>query len=239
MLIPSTITARRIRRYTSTWYIHPTTHKHDFEPMDGRGRYIFQPPQCQAVNPSRWSTLAPPFTGRPPPFGGTTGQVHDRIVEKMREVLYEKQIPTYLDTNAARLLEGARSEFLRLNLDKRSICSLGEKSALVATWAGTVKTTTLALWLRNVGYTAVVHHGFLEVEKKSTDLSVESALRDIAEITPDLSRISRSGLERCMSEKFHRYLSSDLLYEDVVTSVVDLAAMPQLAESIIGANCSS
>ena len=62
MLIPSTITARRTRRYTSTWYIHPTTHKHDFEPMDGRGRYIFQPPQCQAVNPSRWSTLPPPFT---------------------------------------------------------------------------------------------------------------------------------------------------------------------------------
>ena len=62
MLIPSTITARRTCGYTSTWYIHPTTHKHDFEPMDGRGRYIFQPPQCQAVNPSRWSTLPPPFT---------------------------------------------------------------------------------------------------------------------------------------------------------------------------------
>ena len=65
MLIPSTITARRTRRYTSTWYIHPTAHKHDFEPMDGRGRYIFQPPQCQAVNPSRWSTLPPPFTSLP------------------------------------------------------------------------------------------------------------------------------------------------------------------------------
>ena len=59
MLIPSTITARRTRGYTSTWYIHPTTRKHDFEPMDGRGRSIFQPPQCQAVNPSRWSTLPP------------------------------------------------------------------------------------------------------------------------------------------------------------------------------------
>ena len=47
MLIPSTITARRTRRYTSTWYIHPTTHKHDFEPMNGGGRYIFQPPQVR------------------------------------------------------------------------------------------------------------------------------------------------------------------------------------------------
>ena len=35
MLIPSTITARRTRRYTSTWYIQSTTHKHDFEPLDG------------------------------------------------------------------------------------------------------------------------------------------------------------------------------------------------------------
>ena len=178
-------------------------------------------------------------TGRPPPFGGTTGQVHDRIMEKMREVLYEKQVPAYLDPTAMRLLEGARSEFLRLHLDTRSICSVGDKSALVATWAGTVKTTTLALWLRNMGYTASVHHGFLEVENKSVDTPLESALRDIAESPPDVSRISLPGLEQCMSEKFHRYLSTDLLYEDAITSVVDLAAMPQLAKSIVGANCST
>ena len=41
MIIPSTITARRTRRYTSTWYIHPTTRKHDFEPMDGGGGTFF------------------------------------------------------------------------------------------------------------------------------------------------------------------------------------------------------
>ena len=125
-------------------------------------------------------------TGRPPPFGGTTGQVHDRIIKKMRGVLSESQIPVYLDSVAARLLEGARSEFLRLKLDSHSICSLGDKSSLVATWTGTIKTTTLALRLRNMGYTASVHHGFLEVEAKSTDKSVESALRDISESPPGL-----------------------------------------------------
>ena len=125
----------------------------------------------------------------------------------MRDVLAEKEIPGYLDGVAARLLDGARSEFLRLNLDKRSICSLGEKSAFVATWTGTVKTTTLALLLRNMGYTASVHHGFLEVENKSADKSVESALQSIAESSAELSRISLPGLEQCMSEKFHRGLS--------------------------------
>ena len=145
-------------------------------------------------------------TGRPPPFGGTGGQVHDRIIETMRDVLAEKEIPAYLDGVAARLLEGARSEFLRLNLDNYSICSLGEKNALVATWTGTVKTTTLALLLRNLGYTASVHHGFLEVESKSTDLPVESALRGIAESTQDMNRISLPGIEEYMAEKFHHYL---------------------------------
>ena len=81
--------------------------------------------------------------------------------------------------------------------------------------------------------------GFLEVENKSADKPLESALRDIAESPPDVSRISLPGLEQCISEKFHRYLSTDLLYEDAITSVVDLAAMPQLAKSIVGANCST
>ena len=104
---------------------------------------------------------------------------------------------------------------------------------MVATWAGTIKTYTLALLLKNMGYGATVHHGFLEVENRTTDLFLESALRDISESPRDLTRTSLPGLEERMSERFHCYLSSELLYEDAVTSVVDLAAMPQLAENII------
>ena len=171
--------------------------------------------------------------GRPPPFGGTTGQVHDRIIEEMRAVLSGSEIPEYLDGVAARLLESARSEFKRLNLDRCSICTLGEKSTLIATWAGTIKTSTLGLRLKDMGYSPVVHHGFLEVEHKSTDLPVDLALRNIADSPQDVSQTSLPGLEQCMSERFHRYLSRDLLFQDAFTSVVDLAAMPQLVKSII------
>ena len=44
MVMPSTSTALRTRRYDSTWYIPGTIHRLNFEPMDGGGRYIFQPP---------------------------------------------------------------------------------------------------------------------------------------------------------------------------------------------------
>ena len=53
MFIPSTITARRTRRYTSTLYIHRTTHKLDFEPMNGGRRSGLQPPNVSDYPPAR------------------------------------------------------------------------------------------------------------------------------------------------------------------------------------------
>ena len=174
--------------------------------------------------------------GRPPPFGGTTGQIHDRITEKMKDVLNEEDTPPYLDGVAARLLEDAKAEFRRLGLYGRSICTPRERSYLVATWAGTVKTSTLGLKLKEMGFATVAHCGFLEVENRSTDLTVEAALQEIADSPPDLSLTSLQGLDRLMSERFHPYLSSELLFQDAISSVVDLQAMPQLAANILRAN---
>ena len=36
--------------YTSTRYIHPTTHKHDFELMGGGGRYRIQSPNVSNLS---------------------------------------------------------------------------------------------------------------------------------------------------------------------------------------------
>ena len=61
MLLPSTITARRTRRYTSTLYIHRTTHKLDLKPMNGGGRSNLQPPFVRDYPPAR-DNLPPPLT---------------------------------------------------------------------------------------------------------------------------------------------------------------------------------
>ena len=52
MLIPSTITARRTRRYTSTWYISSAIRRVGYNPMDGGGRYSFQPPNVLTFSES-------------------------------------------------------------------------------------------------------------------------------------------------------------------------------------------
>lgn len=151
-------------------------------------------------------------TGTPPPFGGGGGLVHDGVVRKMKVVLSGKGMPAYLDKTAAELLEDARSEFHRMGLDHRSICESGENVRLVTTWAGTIKTSTLSLKLRSVDFKAVDHDGFLEVEEPSSGQTLVAALEAMAEQTPDdVAGESLSGLENMMSEKFHRYLSPDLL----------------------------
>ena len=93
----------------------------------------------------------------------------------------------------------------------------------------------LGLKLKSMGFKTVDHDGFLEVEDLASGQSVETALGAIAKQSPDdVAAQSLSGLESVMSEKFHCYLSPDLLLEDATSSLVDLRAMPRLARSIIG-----
>ena len=207
---------------------------------------VFVPDMTIILSGKRWRIIAvhsrekvievtQDRAGTPPPFGGSGGLVHDGVVRKMKVVLSGKGMPAYLDATGAQLLEDARSEFRRLGFDRRSICHTGDSGRLVATWAGTIKTSTLSLKLKSMGFKTVDHDGFLEVEDQSSGQPLVAALEAIAEQTlDDVAGESLAGLENVMSEKFHRYLSPDLLFEDATSSLVDLQAMPQLARSIIG-----
>ena len=115
-------------------------------------------------------------TGQPPPFGGDGGLIHDKVVEKMKEVLFGAGVPAYADGTAASLLEDARSECRRLDVIRQPIFRIGERRYLIATWAGTVKSSSLALVLRAMGYTAEIHDGFLDVNSRAGVQPVEAAL---------------------------------------------------------------
>ena len=207
---------------------------------------VFVPDMTIILSGKRWRIIAvhsrekvievtQDRAGTPPPFGGSGGLVHDGVVRKMKAVFSGKGMPLYLDATGAQLLEYARAEFRRLGFDRRSICHTGDSGRLVATWAGTIKTSTLSLKLKSMGFKTVDHDGFLEVEDQSSGQPLVAALETLAEQTPDdVAGEPLSGLEYPISEKFHRYLSPDLLFEDATSSLVDLQAIPQLARSIIG-----
>lgn len=174
--------------------------------------------------------------GRPPSFNsedGNGGSLHDRVVEKMKEVLSGTALPAYLDKSSARLLEYARSEFRRIGFDRKSIYKTGKQNCLIATWTGTVKTSTLALTLQSMGYTATIYPGFLDANSGEGIQPVETALAEIANSAPISADKALSGGGNLMTEKFHRYLSPDLLLEDVASSRIDLGALPTLARRVV------
>ena len=173
--------------------------------------------------------------GRPPPFGGSAGVIHDRVVKQMMAVLQGTAAPAYLDTTAVRLLAHARRESQRLGVGRKPVCELSPGHWLIVTSSGTVKTSSLALVLRAQGYRADVYDGFLDVTRDGDLPPVREALEGIASSGPEALKESLAGGKNLMVEKFHPYLSEALLVEDAVSSRVDFENLPQLARRLLGA----
>ena len=171
-------------------------------------------------------------TGRPPRFGGSGGLIHDKVVEKMRAVLAGAHVPIYLDQNSVRILDDARHQYRRLRLDTGQICEIGERSRLIATWAGTMKTSTLALALRTKGYRTTAFDGFIDVDHEENVEPVETALRQIAGSMSVDAESVLSGGQNLIVEKYDRFLGEHLLREETIHSRLDLASLPTLAREI-------
>ena len=167
--------------------------------------------------------------GRPPKFGGAAGAIHDRVANKMRDVLLGEGRPVYLDATAASLLDDARAEFRRLGFSQSSVLRIGQRHSLIATGAGSVKTSTLALALRAKGYSVMTDDGFLDVKWAGQVPPVETTIAEIAKSGSISLDAVVSGDSNLSTEKFHRYLSPELLIEDVASSRLDVGALPALA----------
>ncbi len=175
--------------------------------------------------------VAPAKAGVPPVFGGDPGIIHDAVVDRMFGVLEEHGKPIYADEQALELLNDARLNFTRLRFDGKRISRTGYGSCLLATRAGTIKNTTLALVLRGQGFRVQVYDGFLEV------LGID----DFEEILEFLSSVAEGQVvdvftaePNLLFEKFHPYLSNELLKLDALSSRLDVGALPKLCGEIIG-----
>lgn len=177
--------------------------------------------------------VSPGKGGIPPKFGGDPGDIHDRVIQRMFEVLEEEHLPAYLDTTARDLLLEARDQYAQLGFADTSIIVLSDLTAAIATRAGTVKSTTLALALRAEGYEVETHDGFLTVTSKDRIGNLHTRLTRIAE--GDHKPLF-GGQTNLVFEKFHPFLTRDLLEIDALSSKLDFPALPSLAESILSAS---
>ena len=187
----------------------------------------------EVIDRDRVILVAPAKAGVPPIFGGDPGNIHDRVIERMFDILEGKKRAIYLDVTALELLDEARSNYAQLRFDPGRMAQLGDNAAVLATKAGSVRTTTLALALRASGYTVQTHDGFLEVFWKDESPPLLDALSALANGTVvDLFAHSPNLL----FEKFHPQLSEDLLQKDALSARLDASGLDDLCRSILGEN---
>jgi len=173
------------------------------------------------VNPSKGGT--------PPIFGGDPGDIHDRVTERMFEVLEGTGAPAYMDRTARDLLEEARRHYSQIGFATSSVVALSENRYALATRVGTVKTMTLALALRASGFMVETHDGFLTISSKDDANDLNATLKRIASGEP----VGLFGVQtNLVFEKFHPYLTRDLLEMDALAIKVDKGALRGLCEQI-------
>jgi ATP-dependent Lhr-like helicase len=167
----------------------------------------------------------------PPIFGGDPGNIHDRVIERMFDVLEGQKRPIYLDATALELLDEARSSYSQMQFDPGRIAQLSDNTAVIATKTGSVRTTTLALALRANGFTVQTHDGFLEVFGKDESPQLIDALSILAD-GKEVDLFAHSP--NLLFEKFHPYLTEDLLQKDALSARLDANGLADLCRSIKG-----
>ncbi|MBD0866075.1 MAG: DEAD/DEAH box helicase [Rhodobacteraceae bacterium] len=173
--------------------------------------------------------VKPATAGVPPSFWGDPGRLHDRVIEKMFEVLEGDFEPCYMDQTALHLLGEARANFARWGFSETPVVELGEGTYILATRCGTVKTTTLAMALGASDFLVEPHDGFLSIKSGGAAQTLGQVLSEMAHaVIPDLF----AHAPNLIFEKYHAYLTPELLKSDALSVRVDIGCLQKLCSDL-------
>lgn len=174
--------------------------------------------------------VTPAKAGTPPMFGGDPGDIHDKVIERMFTILEGEDQPVYMNDTANQMLKEARLNYSQMGFAESRIVSRGDGSGILATRAGTMKTTTLALALRDFGYKVERHDGFLDVAADEETPPLDDVLRTLCEGKQVNLFTDGTNL---LFEKFHPYLTPELLAQDALSARLDVDAIPGLCADLV------
>lgn len=174
--------------------------------------------------------VQPAKAGVPPTFGGNPGDIHDTVIERMFTLLEGDSRPVYMDAVSLGMLKEARFTYEQMGFHSKSVLGVSEHTSIISTRVGTVKTATLALALKSFGLSVEQYDGFLLVETATETPSLQATLENIA--SGDAIDLL-SGAGNLMSEKFHSYLSTNLLALDATSSRLAPHLLSDLATKVL------
>ena len=148
---------------------------------------------------------------------GDYGEVHTRIVERMRQVLEEDTVYPYLKPNAQKRLDVARHVARNTGMLEHSLVHLGGYTWCLFPWLGTRSFRTMRRLLQSeskrFGITGVEYEGCYFIKFRMSagnDYELMQALNARAEQGIDANELVSRG-ELPVFEKYDNYIPADLL----------------------------
>lgn len=179
---------------------------------------------------TRVITVRPSKGGRPPRFSGSSGNIHDHIVDKMFEVLSGHDVYPYIDRVAGELLTSARQVFRELELDQRHVISYGD-GVVVFPWVGTRKLATLALAFQSRKFETTAMGFALELQ------GCDAA--GVAHYAGELAKGDIPGTDSLLSEasrphvaKFDHFLTWNLMKLVTLRERLEVDQLPAIARRL-------
>lgn len=151
---------------------------------------------------------------------GDGGEIHTRILEKMREILFSDDTYPYLLPNAAQRLENARHVATNTGMDGQMLVRLSDSSFCLFPWLGTRSFRTVRRFLRKhasqFGLSDIeserCYYITFKARSNTPDRLMELLGRKIAE--EGIDKLSLMGESECpVFDKYDDYIPPELLRE--------------------------
>ena len=171
-------------------------------------------------------------------WSGGIGNVHTRLLKKMRQILFEEDDYTYLQKGAKERLSGARQIARSLNLDSKNILPLGGDTWCIFPWMGTIAYRTLERFLK---FHCEGSLGISSISGQSPYFMTFKLNKDrVADLCKKISLLAQKGIEseslvgteeRPQLQKYDEFVPANLLRK---AFVADSLSVRELIEEVRG-----
>ena len=175
--------------------------------------------QVERISEARKTVYVTPSQGAGSAQWNSPGRavVHDRILQEMRAVLADERVYLYLDDSARDRLAAMRSDAREMGILDSELVTLEPGRYALFPWAGTKKTTALALALNLFGVEAYVMPGgfepvYLELRTGKSMAETLALVKAIRSRPIELDALPLTA-EHQVAMKFNEYIPQELLWK--------------------------
>lgn len=160
---------------------------------------------------------------------GDSGEIHTRLLEVMREILFNGKKYAFLSENAAQRLENARHIAKVARMDERMLIPIGGQSYVLFPWLGTRSFRTLRRFLQlhaaQFGISDIQSEGCCYITMKVRDEAAPHLWNSILDVMQqqgmDPRALVRAG-ECPVFDKYDEYIPPSLLREAYAADRLDV-----------------